>query len=159
MAFIDSIYNSCIALSKKASQGMKSILKAKIYKPIRPDGIISHTDLKVTKVNSNVITIETQFPDYTPFVDKGRRKGKYPPIAPIAEWCQRHSMPNGVEYAIQRKIGIQGTKGKDFMTPLNRMLEMLTKTIKDNAKISLQAQYKQTFYDGVKTLEEIKFKM
>lgn len=142
-------------MSQKATKGMVSILQRNLYPPIRTDGIISHTDISVTK-DDQIITIETHFPDYAYFVEYGRRPGKRPPIEPIRDWCYLHNLPEGMEWYIQKRIGKKGTQGKHFLLPLQRMLEMVQKTMSQVAKVEVLATYNNTVYAETETLRELK---
>lgn len=158
MALIDKLYNSCVLMSQKATKGMVAILQKTLYPPIRNGGIINHTDISVTK-DGQVITIETHFPDYAYFVEYGRRPGKRPPIEPIRDWCYLHNLPEGMEWYIQKQIGKRGTQGKHFLLPLQRMLEMVQKTMSQVAKVEMVATYKNLVYEGTETLRELKVTM
>ena len=155
MALIDKLYNSCVAMSQKATKGMYSILQKNLYKPINPNGIINDTNISVTK-NASIITIETHFPSYAYFVEYGRAKGKNPPIEPIKEWCRIKNLPNGMEWYIQKQIGKRGTKGKHFLEPLKRMLEMVNKTLQQVSKVEFVATYNNLVYEGTELLRETK---
>ena len=155
---IDKLYNSCLALSQKATKGMNQILQRNLIKPINPNGIISDTNISVTKTN-DIITIETHFPSYGYFVEYGRSAGKQPPIKPIKEWCMIKNLPDGVEWAIQKNIGKKGTKPKHFLQPLQRMLEMLQKTMKTQCTVHYMADYKNTIYENTEMLRDLKLKV
>lgn len=142
-------------MSRKASEGMTKILFRKLIPPIRSNGIISQTDLSVTK-SGGIITIETHFPTYAYFVEYGRAKGKKPPIQPIKDWCYLHNLPEGVEWYIQKRIGERGTKGKHFLEPLKRMLEMVSKTLQQVSKVEFMATYNNLVYENTQTLREMK---
>ena len=49
-----------------------------------------------------------------PYVDLGRRAGKMPPVAPIADWLRRHGSSLS-PFMVARSIGKKGTKGLKFM--------------------------------------------
>lgn len=165
MALIDKLYNSCVQMSRKATKGMDAILRRRLIPPISPSGIIGSTGLTVTKSGS-VVTIETHFPDYAYFVEYGRKAGKKPPIKPIRDWCYVHNIPVGAAYAIAKNIGKYGTDGIHFIEPLQRMLEMLAKTMRQTAVVEMQASYysvdsktgegEYSIYDGVRTLKDMK---
>lgn len=123
----DALEKSIRALADKASLGMQSLLSKSLFPPIDPNGIIGHTDLKVTRTG-NIITVETQFPPYAYFVQNGRRAGKMPPDQPIRDWVKKHNISEDAVFPIRRKIGKEGTKPKPFIEPLRRMIEMVTKT-------------------------------
>lgn len=151
---IDKLYHSCSELSMKATKGMNSILRKTLIPPINPTGIISQTGIDVEKKGS-VITIQTHFPDYTWFVENGRKKGNPPPVEPIREWCRLHSLPEGTEWAMRRKIGERGTKGKHFMEPLRRMLEMIQKTLRTISVTEFKAEYRGIIYDGTEVMRDM----
>ena len=155
MALIDKLYNSCVLMSQKATKGMNSILQKNLIKPINPNGIIKDTNISVTK-NGQVITIETHFPAYAYFVEYGRAKGKNPPIQPIKEWCRIKNLPDGMEWYIQKQIGKRGTKGKHFLEPLKRMLEMVNKTLQQVSKVEFVATYNNLVYEGTEILRQTK---
>lgn len=155
MTLIDKLYNSCVLMSQKASKGMRSILQRNLIPPVSSSGIINQTDISVTKSGS-VITIETHFPDYAYFVEYGRKAGKKPPIKPIRDWCYLHNLPEGVEWHIQAQIGKRGTKGKHFLEPLHRMLEMVQKTMEQVSKVEFVATYNNLVYQNTNMLRELK---
>lgn len=123
----DALEKSIRAIADKASLGMQSLLSKSLSRPIDSNGIIGHTDLKITRTGS-VITIETQFPSYAHFVQNGRKPGKMPPDKPIRDWVKKHNINEDAVFPIRRKIGKEGTKPKPFIEPLRRMIEMVTKT-------------------------------
>lgn len=50
-----------------------------------------------------------------PYVDLGRRAGKMPPVAAIADWLRRHGGDESMAFVVARSIGRRGTKGLHFM--------------------------------------------
>ena len=148
-----AILNTCQQLAKKATEGMRRLLAKSLYAPINQNGIYNKTNLDVVG-NGKQITITSNFPDYAYWVEHGRRPGKQPPAANLKDWCQRHlrGYKPGMEFAVARHIGKYGTKGKHFMTPLNRMVEMLRKAIPATVRVDIQ----NTIYTHAKTLEELK---
>lgn len=58
--------------------------------------------------------------DYVEFADKGRKKGKQPPIAAILDYMRRNGISGGNDtaFAISRSIGRRGTKGNHFISPM-----------------------------------------
>lgn len=52
---------------------------------------------------------------YAAAVHNGSRP-HFPPVAPLLKWVRRHGMPPGAAYAIQQKIGAEGTTGVPFLT-------------------------------------------
>ena len=122
-----ALLNTCQQLASKATLGMSKILRRSLIPPINGTGIISKLNLTVTATKTGVL-IESHFPDYAYFVEHGRKPGKQPPISSLTAWCARHGM-RGKEYPLARSIGKHGTTGKHFLTPLQRMVDMLRKTI------------------------------
>lgn len=167
MALYNTILNTCQQMAKKASQGMKKLLKKNLFPPTNNSGIISKTDLTVTG-NGKVISIQTHFPDYTYWVEYGRGPGKMPPKGTLIDWCRRHPdaahperKPEISAYLIGRKMAKEGSKwwrehGKygegRFLTPLNRMIEMLTKTL----AVPVIKETQDAIYSYAKKLDEIK---
>lgn len=132
---IRALRNTINALCKKATEGMRRLLSKSLIPPIDTSGIMSHLELKRT-VTDDSITIETDFPDYAYYVEHGRKPGKRPPTNNLYEWCYKH-MKSPYEkgaktfsFLLARKIGREGTKPHPFLTPLDRMIEMLSKTLK-----------------------------
>ena len=63
--------------------------------------------------------------DYVEFADKGRKKGKQPPIAVILDYMRRNGISGGnnTAFLIARSIGRRGTKGKHFISPMSLVFE------------------------------------
>lgn len=47
------------------------------------------------------------------WMQHGRRAGKQPPLDDIARWCRDNRIPSEAAYPIARKIGREGTQGKE----------------------------------------------
>lgn len=162
MALQDALYNTILKLTGKASVGMESILKKTLTPPPSPEGIMSKLKMKVDR-HDPIITIETQFPEYAYYTEHGRGEGKMPPYEPIRDWVERHwsvigrgdSNIESVTYLIRRKIGREGTQGKGFALPLNRMIEMITKTASQVGATVVEDE----LYSGVKTLKDMNVKL
>lgn len=154
MALIDALYNSITALSGKATKGMDALLKkpypSGLARPYRVGGIIDRTKLQVER-HDPVITVYTDFPSYAYYVEHGRGPGGKPPVSPLIEWCKQHSIPEDAAWGIRNKIAKEGTKGKNFATPLRRMVEMVVKTCSQVGASVVEDEV----YSGVKTLEDI----
>lgn len=152
----DALLNTCQQLAKKAAEGMKRILSKTLYKPINKAGIYSKTDLDVNG-DGKVITIKTHLPNYAYWVEHGRRPGRAPNPANLKDWCLRHMKhpseagAKSFSYALAKKIAKRGTEGKHFLTPIDRMLEMLRRVVPTTATKEIQ----HTIYTHAKTLEEI----
>lgn len=124
-----ALYNTCVALAQKATEGMKRILSGKLIPPINQSGLFNKLGLKTTQSGS-VITIETEFPPEAKWVEWGRRPGKRPPASALVEWCRRHSMV-GAEFALAKRIGERGIAPRPFTTPLQRMIHLLGPAVKE----------------------------
>lgn len=134
MALKDAILNSINALCEKATKGMTSIMRKSFASPINPNGIITRTGFNITE-SGNIITVETQFPDYAYWANKGRGTGLMPPDAPIRNWVKRHNISEDAVFPIRRKMANEGSKRfrennpVNFTEPLRRMLELMNKTL------------------------------
>lgn len=126
--------NTVEQLCKKASEGMRKLLTKSLHKPQDPNGILSHLDLNI-KYTDNGIIIETDFPDYAYYVEHGRGPGKQPPAQNLYEWCYKHMQgptekgAKTFSFLLARKIGREGTKPQPFLLPLQRMIELLSRTM------------------------------
>lgn len=47
------------------------------------------------------------------WMQHGRGPGKQPPLDDIAQWCRDNRIPSEAAYPIARKIGKEGTQGKE----------------------------------------------
>lgn len=62
---------------------------------------------------------------YGLFVERGRRPGRYPPIAAIAGWARRHGIP---PFLVARAIARKGTRAQPFVQPsLDRNRDRITR--------------------------------
>lgn len=131
----DALLNSITQLCNKATKGMVSIMNKSFASPVNPSGIISDTGFNIT-TSGNIITIETEFPDYAFWANRGRGTGKMPPDEPIRDWVKRHNISEDAVYPIRKVMAKKGSKRfRDnnpvgFTTPLERMLEMIGKTLR-----------------------------
>lgn len=150
----DKLENTIRSLAVKATQSMRGILTRSLARPIDPNGIIGHLDINVVR-SGNIITAATDFPDYAYWVDKGRRSGKMPPEQPIKDWVKKHNIAESAVFPIRRKIGREGTEATNFTTPLQRMVEMIRKTVSMNAVTYIQ----DNVYQSAKTIGDITVKL
>lgn len=131
---IKALKNTIDALCRKATEGMRRLLSRSLIPPIDPSGIMSHLELKRTVTNDSII-IETDFPDYAYYVEHGRGPGKQPPAQNLYEWCYKHMQgptekgAKTFSFLLARKIGREGTKPQPFLLPLQRMIELLSRTM------------------------------
>lgn len=111
--------------AKKTETEMKKILSknkkgsSRIYKQLK----------LVVKEKDSQITISSNLPSYSIFVDKGRKPGKQPPLKSIEAWCKSKNIDKSAAYPIARKIGKTGIKPTNFMDPF-RKFETLIKELK-----------------------------
>lgn len=56
------------------------------------------------KKDGEAVLLVIESEKYLEFIDKGRRKGTYPPIKPLLEWTRIKGMNKGAAYAIQKSI-------------------------------------------------------
>lgn len=144
---IDALYNTIVQLSLRATQGMQSLLQKGLCQPIDPSGIYSKTNITVTRKSDTLIELHTNFPPYAYFTRYGRRAGKMPPDKPIRDWVLKHNIAEAAVFPIRRKIGREGTKGVNFTTPLERMIEMIRKTVSMKAALDVKKNIVGTFED------------
>lgn len=65
---------------------------------------------------------------YGIFVDKGRKKGKMPPINSIKKWCERKGINKRYAFPIAREIGRTGIYGINFTRGVSKIdMKDLTK--------------------------------
>jgi hypothetical protein len=62
------------------------------------------------KEDAENLLIEIEAENYLEFVDKGRRRGTYPPIKPLIEWTQVKGLPENAAWGIQKNIYKFGIK-------------------------------------------------
>ena len=82
--------------------------------------------------------------DYLTYVDKGRKPGKFAPIAPIKEWARIKGIDESAAYAINYKIFKFGIK------PLNFMEGIETKFSKPDKFGGVIKQYNKIVSDYLK---------
>lgn len=67
------------------------------------------------------LTLSFSLESYAPYVDKGRRPGKMPPLDNIRQWCRVRNIPEVAAYPIALKIAREGIRPTNFMsTTINR---------------------------------------
>lgn len=143
----DALLNSITQLCGKATKGMVGIMSKSFASPVNPNGIISDTGFRIT-TSGNIITVETQFPDYAYWANKGRGTGKMPPDTPIRDWVKKHNISEDAVWPIRKKMADEGSKRfrehnpVGFTTPLERMLEMIGKTLRI---VSVEYTYKDLY--------------
>lgn len=71
------------------------------------------------KEDENDVIAELLVNDYIQYIESGRRKGaKFPPVAPIVQWCRRNGIPtdNSTIFLIRRAISRDGVPARTIMT-------------------------------------------
>lgn len=69
--------------------------------------------------DENDVIAELLVNDYIQFIESGRRKGaKFPPVAPIVQWCRKNGIPtdNSTIFLIRRAISRDGIPSRTIMT-------------------------------------------
>jgi len=100
----------------------KAVLRARALKIHSTGNLIKQIkQKKISKLSYAVISNA----EYSIFVEKGRRPGKFPPYKPLFEWVQRHyrrfsgrgskGNARAITFLIQRKIARKGIKARPYM--------------------------------------------
>lgn len=71
--------------------------------------LIRSINYKLVEDAENLL-IEIEAANYLEFVDKGRRRGTYPPIKPLIEWTQIKGLPESAAWGTQKNIYKFGIK-------------------------------------------------
>lgn len=100
--------------TRKVLQQLADELKSEWNKELGSD---RHTlDIKFTIYKTN-IRMYIIGPEETPYIEGGRKSGKFPPVDKIQEWVKRNittDLPRvkSLSFLIGRKISEEGTNGK-----------------------------------------------
>jgi len=93
---------------------------------------------------SNNLDINVTLPQYSVFVDKGRKaKATPPPVAPILKWMKEKGIGNdlGIAFAISKSIGKKGIQPRPFISRFNNDLDAFINAYLDdfiaNVKVEL----------------------
>lgn len=98
--------------------------------------IKSEFDRNKTTGASRVDIFPKEF--YGVFLEFGTRP-HFPPSAPLIDWAVRHGMPPSAGYAIQQKIGKEGTKPAPYLIPAyNKVAPKYKKNIDKTITRALQ---------------------
>jgi hypothetical protein len=104
--------------------------------------VLSNAKVKTTmqeakkkfKVTLNNKELNVSIPGYYTYVDKGRKKGKRPPIKPIIDWVKRNKLeiPDGssvesIAFAVANSIANDGLKPRPFIEELQLEIGMQTR--------------------------------
>lgn len=84
--------------------------------------------LKIRQDKKNdVLAYELVAPDYSVFVDKGRKNGKMPPLESIRKWCEGRNISSEAAFPIAAAIGRRGIKPTNFTSPFKQ--KVVTKEV------------------------------
>ena len=78
--------------------------------------------------------------NYLQYVDKGRRPGTYPPIAPLLRWARVKGLPEGAAYGAQKNIYKFGIKPTNVI----RRAQLRIETFRE-----YQAKYEKGVVDAI----------
>jgi hypothetical protein len=124
-----------VNIQKDIAKITGSILKA-------VTGILNNANVNTTKaeavskfkVEVNGNELDVVIPGYYLFVDKGRKKGKRPPVNAILNWIKREKIkvPQGVNllsfaYAVANSIGKEGIKPRPFIEEVQDETAIITR--------------------------------
>lgn len=105
MTLVRMVMDSNIGINSKT--GSNTLTNSDIYRT-----------LSVRATNDGDLIFDIILNDYLVYIENGRRKGaKFPPIAPIVEWCKKKGIPtdNSTVFLIRRAISRDGVRPRPFM--------------------------------------------
>ena len=105
MTLVRMVMDSNIGINSKT--GSNTLTNSDIYRT-----------LSVRATNDGDLIFDIILNDYLVYIENGRRKGaKFPPIAPIVEWCKRKGIPtdNSTVFLIRRAISRDGIRPRPFL--------------------------------------------
>lgn len=79
------------------------------YPKVASGKLINSIDYRL-KETTEGIQFQLLAENYLQYVDKGRRPGSYPPIAPLKQWARIKGLPEGLAYGAQKNIYKFGIK-------------------------------------------------
>ena len=91
------------------------------------DNLKNNIDIVV----NNDGTTDLIMPEYSMFVEFGRKPGKQPPLNVIYAWCKSKGIPLTAAFPIARKIGRTGIKAKPFMYVYDDQVDKLVDLVGD----------------------------
>jgi len=95
--------------------------------------------MKIKKLTGRV-GIKISMNDYAKWVDKGRKKGKRPPLNVIEKWCKKKGINKKAAFNIARAIGRRGIKPTNFLDPVYRLREEILPALLKNFKEELNKE-------------------
>ena len=96
-------------LAARDRTAKRALVRLKERAPRALGSLADSLELVLTEKTARIISDAPHFRA----VDDGSRP-HFPPIAPLLEWCALKGLDPGVAYAIQQKIGAEGTKPTNF---------------------------------------------
>ena len=79
------------------------------YPKVATGRLINSIDYRLRETAEG-IQIQLLSENYLQYVDKGRKPGTYPPIAPLLRWARVKGLPEGAAYGAQKNIYKFGIK-------------------------------------------------
>jgi len=96
--------------------------------------------------NGDLVELFVEANDYFIFVDQGRSKGKYPPIAAIESWLKSNGEDISAAFPIARSIANKGIEGKGITDDLVNMTDTsFTSFLNDNISQALLDELDKLF--------------
>lgn len=130
---------------------IKKILQSE--NKVATGNLIQSLDYKVIEVIGKVF-LEITAADYFPFVDKGRRPGKMPPIKPIKSWMAAKgivSKNKSLPFLIARSIGEKGIKPTNVkQRAIKEVMKNVDKVLKKGAVKDIEKWIDQNFKSVMK---------
>ena len=112
-----------------------------VLRVLNQKGLSKSQLAKLTNTKNIEGNIILSFPAYALFVDRGRDKGKRPPIRPILSWIKRNNINTegtsqvGLAYAIANSISKRGIKARPFLDETYKLISKEVDSIIKNTKI------------------------
>lgn len=127
--------------------------------PIASGNLIKNIDVNFVTTGDDFALV-VEMPDYYFYVDKGRRPGRFPPLAAIDKWTIQKRIPairdargrfverKTLVYLMARSIAVYGTMGTEFIQKtIDKLLPKITEEMGDGA-----AAYVQNLIDDNKLI-------
>lgn len=84
--------------------------------------LINTIDFRLVE-DAEIIKMEIISAPYLEWVDKGRKRGTYPPIKPLIQWVNIKGLPKGAAYGIQKNIFKFGIKPTNIIQKVVKEFE------------------------------------
>ena len=124
-----------VNINKDIQKITTSVLKTttKVLSNAKIDTTLNEARKKF-KVTLNNKELNVAIPGYYTYVDKGRKKGRRPPIKPIIDWVKENklSIPQGssvesIAFAVANSIANDGVKARPFIEELQLSIGIETR--------------------------------